>query len=72
MLSPFPSSVIGILKAALRTVENSGLLAENSAGVQKMREGFAEVIAELELLAALENHSIHVLVSKIGPDIYQG
>lgn len=72
MLAPFPSSVISILKAALRTVENSGLLAENSPGVQRMREGFAAAIAELEPLAALEEQSSHVLVSKTGPDLYQG
>ena len=56
MTMPYPSTVIGVLKAALRLVETSSHIPESSPALQKLREAVLEVTAELEVDAKKEPH----------------
>ena len=54
MTSPFPGTIIGVLQRALLLVEGSFVGDKRSRGLQKLREGVAAMIAELEPLARCE------------------
>jgi hypothetical protein len=69
MSVPYASTVIGVLKAALRLVETCCHLPENSPALEKLREAVREVTAELEVVAKKEPRS--ELVSAAGEDFYQ-
>ena len=51
---PYASTVIGVLKAALRLVETCCHIPESSPALQKLREAVHEVTAELEVIAKKE------------------
>ena len=70
MNAPFPSSVISILRSALRVVEHSGFLPENSAALAKLREAIGAAVTEIEPLAKLEPGS-EILGAKTGADLYK-
>ena len=57
MALPYASTVIGVLKAALRLVETSCHIPESSPALQKLREAVHEVTAELDVIAKREPHS---------------
>jgi hypothetical protein len=56
MLTPYASTVIGVLKATLRLVETCCHIPETSPALKKLREGVHEVTAELEVTAKREPH----------------
>jgi hypothetical protein len=70
MPSPFPSTVIGILRGALHVVETSGLVADQSAALAKLRAAVAEVENELKPFAALEPTSVE-RDYKTGGELYR-
>jgi hypothetical protein len=54
VVMPYASTVIGVLKAALRLVETCCHIPETSPSLQKLREAVHEVTAELEVIAKKE------------------
>jgi len=56
MPTPYASTVIGVLKAAMRLVESCCHLPETSPALHKLREAVNEVTAELEVIASKEPH----------------
>jgi hypothetical protein len=69
MPMPYASTVIGVLKAALRLVESCCYISESSPALQKLREAVHEVTAELEVIARKEPRS--ELVQPAGEDFYE-
>jgi len=69
MTMPYPSTVIGVLKAALRLVETCSHIPESSPALQMLREAVPEVTAELELVAKREPH--HEVVLPADEDFYK-
>lgn len=57
LMMPYASTVIGVLKAALRLVETCCHISESSPALQKLREAVHEVTAELEVIATKEPHN---------------
>ena len=55
--TPYASTVIGVLKAAMRLVEGCCHLPETSPALHKLREAVQEVTAELEVIARNEANS---------------
>jgi len=56
LMMPYASTVIGVLKAALRLTETCCHIPETSTALQRLRKPFHEVTAELELAAKREPH----------------
>ena len=63
-MMPYASTVIGVLKAALRLVETCCHIPETSPALQKLREAVHEVTAELEVIAKKEPGHDAVLPSE--------
>ena len=55
-MMPYASTVISVLKAALRLVETCCHIPETSPALAKLREAVHEVTAELEVAAKREPH----------------
>jgi len=69
MPAPFPSTLVSLLRNALRVVEDSGLLSARSAALQNLRAAVDDVARELEPLAELESPGER-LDFKTGADLY--
>ena len=54
LMMPYASTVIGVLKAALRLVETCCHIPETSPALQRLREAVHEVTTELEVIAKKE------------------
>jgi hypothetical protein len=54
--TPYASTVIGVLKAALRLVDSCCHVPVTSPALEKLREAVHEVTAELEVIAKKEPH----------------
>ena len=70
MPSPFPSTVVGILRGAVHVVETSGLVADESAALTHLRAAVAEIENELKPFAALEPTCVE-REYKTGADLYR-
>jgi len=69
MLLPYASTLISVVKAALKLVESSGHLPESSPALHQMREAVRAVTAELAPVARNETH--HDPIHAAAEDFYQ-
>jgi|KBSMisStandDraft_5_1062788.scaffolds.fasta_scaffold1077851_1 hypothetical protein len=65
---PYASTVIGVLKATLRLVEDCCHLPASSPALQKLQDAIHEVSAELEVVARKEPRA--EVVQPAGEDFY--